>query len=259
MAPTFGGDVLALHLTKLLARAQDPNNPPLCSVFALVIDRAHSLSGNSISSTSNTITSRSFGASSSPPAEFHVLKRQQQMLVIPTTYASLNSSPAPGAVVGITLGAVLGFLLALFLFLFSFRAVYGGGGVIVEEEIIRRRRGSRSKHSRTASSISEVAAPPPVFESRRASRISRRESRRTDRPSRTGHETVVVEEELSVASDPPAVVVEEEEDDIVEVIEEHSPEPPRRKRKSGFRTVDPTQYGGGDAPSRRISRASRRE
>lgn len=67
----------------------------------------------------------------------------------------------------------------------------------------------------------------------------------------------MVEEHMSPE---PTVEVEEEEDDIVEVIEEHSPEPPPRResRKSGFRTVDPAEFGGGNAPSRKISRASRR-
>jgi hypothetical protein len=43
------------------------------------------------------------------------------------------------------------------------------------------------------------------------------------------------------------------EDEVV-VIEEHSP--PRRaksKRESGYRTVDPLAYGGGDRPLRKVS------
>jgi hypothetical protein len=48
------------------------------------------------------------------------------------------------------------------------------------------------------------------------------------------------------------------EDDIVEVIEEHSPvrRPSRReiKRASRYRLVDPTEFGGGDRPTRRESR-----
>ena len=48
-----------------------------------------------------------------------------------------------------------------------------------------------------------------------------------------------------------------DEDDIVEVIEEHSPvrRPSKReKRTSGFRTVDPAEFGGGGAPMRKVSR-----
>jgi hypothetical protein len=53
------------------------------------------------------------------------------------------------------------------------------------------------------------------------------------------------------------VVEREPEDDIVEVIEEHSPSRRswRRKRdhrRSGFRTVDPAEYGGGYSVRRKI-------
>ena len=52
--------------------------------------------------------------------------------------------------------------------------------------------------------------------------------------------------------------VDDREDDIVEVIEEHSParRPVRResKRASGYRTVDPAEFGGGDRPMRKVSR-----
>lgn len=52
------------------------------------------------------------------------------------------------------------------------------------------------------------------------------------------------------------VVVEEEEDDIVEVIEEHSPDRrgSRNKRASGFRTVDPAQFGGGTNARKSVPR-----
>jgi len=50
-----------------------------------------------------------------------------------------------------------------------------------------------------------------------------------------------------------SVMVEEEEDDVVEVIEEHSPERPAR-RKSGYRTVDPAEFGGGNEPRRKLGR-----
>lgn len=44
-------------------------------------------------------------------------------------------------------------------------------------------------------------------------------------------------------------------DDVVEVIEEHSDIPPRRKstrRGSGYRSVDPNLYAGGDYPQRNV-------
>lgn len=129
----------------------------------------------------------------------------------------------------------------------------------MEEDVIRRHR-RVSKRSPTASSVSEAPAPPEpvVRESRRSSRRETRTSRRASRPQpRPEPEQVIVEEEMSV-EEPEAVVVEEEDDDIVEVIEEHSPEPPPRRKKSGYRTVDPAEYGGGDAPSRGVRRNSRR-
>ena len=68
-------------------------------------------------------------------------------------------------------------------------------------------------------------------------------------PEREIHE-VEVEEERRVDGD-----------DVVEVIEEQSvstAEPPRRK-KSGYRTVDPNQYGGGNYPQREIYDSDRRK
>ena len=71
-------------------------------------------------------------------------------------------------------------------------------------------------------------------------------------PSRTRRETIIVEERRTSRPAPPP------EDDIVEVIEEHSPvrRPSRResKRSSGFRTVDPAEFAGGDRPMRKMSR-----
>jgi hypothetical protein len=163
--------------------------------------------------------------------ELPIVKRQQNgILAIPTTYAGLNAGPTPGAVVGIVLGSLLGFLLCLFL-VYSIVRFSGrfGGNRVVEEEIITTRRRSRSRSSRSASEVIEVEVP-------------RRERRR--RTMR--EETIVVEERVS-----------EPEDDIVEVIEEHSPErrpSGKSKRASGFRTVDPTELGGGGRPMRKVSK-----
>lgn len=259
MAPSIAVDFHHPQHHRLLTRAQDPNNPPLASVFALVIDRARALSARGMSAVSKSISSRNVAKAAAPVGKLSIAKRQQQILVIPTTYANLNDGPDPGAVVGITIGAILGFLLLFFLMLFIFRAASGGrgGGDVVEEDIIRRHHTARSRSTRkrspTASSMSEVPLPPePVVESRRSSRREARTSRRTSRQTRREPEEVIVEEAMS--EEPDAVVVEEEEDDVVEVIEEHSPEPPPRRKKSGYRTVDPAEYGGGDAPSRRVGR-----
>lgn len=235
-------------------------------------------------STSNalarSLSNRSTARSTAALSKLQSMKRQQQILVIPTTYANLRSSPAPGAVVGITLGAVFGFLLALFIVVLTFRYTYGRTRV-VEEELVTRR--SRRSHKQSASASSASDAPPipipipeVVVETRRSSRNTRRDSRRTSRLSRRSPAEVIVEEELSSVHDEviveeeessvrsrDEVVVEEEEDDIVEVIEEHSPEPPPRRKPSArrsatFRTVDPAEFGGGNAPSRRISRNTNR-
>ena len=51
-----------------------------------------------------------------------------------------------------------------------------------------------------------------------------------------------------------------EPDEVVEVFEEHSPvrreskKESRRVSGSGFRTVDPEAFGGGDRPMRKVSR-----
>ena len=88
--------------------------------------------------------------------------------------------------------------------------------------------------------MSEVSRPAPE--------PRRRESRRT----------TVVEETRRTSTREPEI---EREEDIVEVIEEHSPV--RRKTgsrresnrvSSGFRTVDPAEFGGGDRPVRKVSR-----
>jgi hypothetical protein len=180
------------------------------------------------------------------PAPILLSKRQTQVLAIPTTYEGLNSGPKPGIVVGIVLGTVAGFLVLLWLIYACANlggdpfSVFGGWGrqTVVEEEIIRRHSRSRSpSRSRSRASHTETAEVLSVHRS----------------PSRRVRETIVVEEERRTSRPPPP-----EEDDIVEVIEEHSPvrRPSRResKRTSGFRTVDPAEFGGGDRPMRKVSR-----
>lgn len=294
-------------------RSSNPNYPSLTSVFALVINRARTLVNSSSNAFARSLSNRSTHRSVAAISKLSKVKRQQEILVIPTTYAHIHDSPSPGAVVGITLGAIIGFLLALLLMILAFRFI-GGGAEIVEEEIVTRRsRHSHSKSVKKSTTISSSSDAPPipepehepepifdpepevvVMESRRSSRQSRRESRmsrRTSRMSRRSPEQVIVEEEMSSVHEAPLprepeevivieeesevhtaepvdehVIVEEEEDDIVEVIEEHSPEPPPRRRSSAatrrssaaFRTIDPAEYGGGDAPSRRISRQTNR-
>lgn len=296
MAPTIA-EIPQPRYFHLFTRASDPNYPSLTSLFAVIINRARNLTQSSSNALARSLSSRSAHRSAAAISKLSTLKRQQQILVIPTTYGHLNDSPKPGAVVGITLGAVFGFLLALTIMILVFRSVYGGDSEVVEEEIItkRSRRSHTKKQSSTVSSSSDgppipvpIPIPTPVvMESRRSSRQSRRQSHVSRRTTRRSPEQVIVEEELSsvrsarrgpeevivveeestvhTAEPEEHVVVEEEEDDIVEVIEEHSPEPPSRRRPSAaarrsgaFRTVNPAEFGGGDAPSRRISRQTNR-
>ncbi|KAL8660217.1 MAG: hypothetical protein Q9226_000019 [Calogaya cf. arnoldii] len=178
---------------------------------------------------------------------FHPLLRRQQAppRLIPATYAGLNKGPTPGTVVGIVLGSVAGFLLILWLIYtcVNFNAARGVS-TYEEEAVVRRRsrspRSSRRSPSRHAPSRSRSRSE--VIEVSRHRSPPRRETRR---------ETVIMEER----SRPPPPPVERE-DDIVEVIEEHSPV--RRssgsRRVSGYRTVDPEAFGGGNRPLRKVSR-----
>ncbi|KAL8802609.1 MAG: hypothetical protein Q9182_003700 [Xanthomendoza sp. 2 TL-2023] len=175
------------------------------------------------------------------------LARRQQAppRLIPETYAGLNKGPPPGTVVGIVLGSVAGFLLILWLIYtcINFNAARGVS-TYEEETIVRRRsrspRSSRRSPSRHAPSRSRSRSE--VIEVSRHRSPPRRETRR---------ETVILEER----SRPPPPPVERE-DDIVEVIEEHSPV--RRssgsRRVSGYRTVDPEAYAGGNRPLRKVGR-----
>jgi len=199
-------------------------------------------------------------------------KRQTQVLAIPTTYQGLNAGPPPGTVVGIVLGSVAGFLLLLWLIYTCvsmgrnrFSGAREVNTTVIEEEVIHRRersprrsvrsaRSARSAHSvsrsRSRSETIEVASVhrSPIRRPSRRERVVVESVRRTTRPAPPPPEDDIVE------------VIEEHSpvDDIVEVIEEHSPvrRPSRKesRRTSGFRTVDPAEYAGGDRPMRKVSR-----
>ncbi|KAL2060835.1 hypothetical protein VTL71DRAFT_8887 [Oculimacula yallundae] len=166
--------------------------------------------------------------------------RQLGQGIIPTTYGQLNSGPAPGTVIGIVLGSVGGFLLILWLIYTCMQfGTVSSRSSYTESVIIQNRRKSHhgSSRSRRASETVEVRrAPSPVRIVREPSRVERvivEESRETRRER---------ERSRSLGGS-----------DEVVVIEEHSP--PRRKksarvsseterRDSGYRTVDPSNYGG---------------
>lgn len=167
----------------------------------------------------------------------HLATRQSSSALIPENYTNRNTGPSPGTVVGIVLGSVGGFLLILWL-LYS---CFGGGSIWPSNEsegsiVIRERKRSHRSHSTRSRRVSEARSVP-------VERVIVTEERRT----RTRAPPVV---ESSIGSS--------DADEVV-VIEEHSP--PRRsksKRESGYRTVDPLAYGGGDRPLRKVSAGSRR-
>ncbi|OAP59420.1 hypothetical protein AYL99_06718 [Fonsecaea erecta] len=205
----------------------------IASFFALVLREVLQLSRRTLHASTSPATKPSrrelvqpIFLQPSAPLE----KRQTAVLAIPTTYAGLNSGPAPGALVGIVLGSVGGFILILYIILSLFRlSGWGGGQEVVAEEVIRHHRRRPSRSTPSSRSMSHVGTHRPE-------RVLRQQ------------ETVTVEEHF----DGPSV-----EEDIVEVIEEHSPErsPPRKpSRRSGFRTLDPAEFGGGTRPMRKVPR-----
>ncbi|KAI9654026.1 MAG: hypothetical protein M1831_005543 [Alyxoria varia] len=223
-----------------------------------------------------------------PLSSFNTLeKRQQQqqrLVFIPDFYRDTTSSPAPGVVVGATLGAVIGFLFLVWLVQFIMNSKKSGAIEGDESEVVavrrershspRRRHHRKHRSRRVRSEVSQVSShhtPPPPPRSpprRRSERMIVEETRRTERSQppppvpppmspemhRERESTYLEETERRVAGD-----------DVVEVIEEHSSvsapsapsEPPKRK-KSGYRTVDPNAYAGGNYPQQDVSRERRR-
>lgn len=246
MAPTIHSDEsVSSHLFQLFSRSllslssratDDDSPPPLASVFATIIKGTGNITRRAIREALSPRTSASSFSSDVPiylTTPHSLQKRQRAVLAIPTTYAGLNSGPAPGAVVGITLGAIAGFIVILYIVLSAIRL----SGWTQREEVIVEEHHHRRSHTRSRSrsrAMTEVSSP------------------RRERVVREREERVVVEERHM---EPESVIVDEEEDDIVEVIEEHSPErPPKRDppRRSGFRTVDPAEFAGGHQPRRSL-------
>ncbi|KAL1856630.1 hypothetical protein Plec18170_003600 [Paecilomyces lecythidis] len=155
-----------------------------------------------------------------------LVRRQTQVVSIPATYGGLNAGPSPGVVAGIILGSVGGFLLLLYI-IYTAVAWNNSRFNITEEDIVVQRSPSHRRRSREVVEVVRSRSPPR---------------------SRHHHDRIVVDESVTTQT----------EDDVVEVIEEASSvEPaPRRSRRSGgsYRTVDPYEYGGGQAPPRRVRR-----
>jgi hypothetical protein len=184
------------------------------------------------------------------PRRTATLQPRQNIIAIPTVYQGLDSGPSPGAVVGIVLGSVFGFLLLIWLlWVLSNGTSFIRTTNVEEEDVYVSRRRSRSPRSRRSSRRTEMVSRSPA----RRERVVRQERIVRDipaprEPSRM-RETIIVD-------GPPPVERRVEGDDIVEVIEEHSSisgaPPPRRKsggrRSSGYRSVDPNSFAGGDYP-----------
>lgn len=174
-----------------------------------------------------------------PTASFHNdniflasnLQKRYTTVSIPSTYGRLHTSPPPGTVAGIVIGSVGGVVLILYL---TFLALNPGGlargkpSSSIDEEVVVRSRRTPSHRGDTIEVLEE--------RDRNRSRSYRR------RPSR---ERVVVEESMtgsSVTDRGNVVEVEEESSGMSSA----SPRPPPRTR-SGVRTVDPHDYGGGSS------------
>lgn len=162
------------------------------------------------------------------------LEKRYSTVSIPSTYGRLHSSPAPGTVAGIVLGSVGGVVLILYL---TFLALNPGGlargssSVIDEEVVVRSRPGSR-RHS----DMIEVVEG----RDRRHDSYRRRLSPR---------DQITVEESMTGSQ-----TTDSRRNDFIEVMEEESSglssvsRPPRmrsRSRRSGVRSVNPHDHGGG--------------
>jgi hypothetical protein len=205
-------------------------------------------------STASSLVRRASSSTADGTASFLSFVRRQTTAIIPADYGGVDTSQSPGAVIGIVLGSVAGFLLLLWLLYTLMGGNMGGASSEIDSVVIQeRKRSSRRGSSRRGSS-------------RRGS-VEVREVRR-ERPIPVVERVVV--EERRESRPAPAVVVESSigsEDEVV-VIEEHSP--PRRAssskkvrevrevRESGYRTVDPMAYGGGDEPLRDVDRRGSR-
>lgn len=236
------------------------HHPP--EIRALVSSAINILAerGNPVLTPTPTLKPRSLASLFRRQATTTVTSTSSGPPIIPATYSGLNTGPAPGTVVGIVFGSVAGFLLLLWLIYtcFSIGGAPPVSSVVDEREEVVVRRRSRSSprrevSSHTRSEVIEVSqtrdrtrTPSPPSPPSPVRSPPRRQSTRTER--------IVIEETRRASRPPPPPPPP---DDIVEVIEEHSPDPPSRRasrRQSGFRTVDPNDFGGGDRQLRSVSR-----
>ncbi|KAK3400164.1 hypothetical protein B0T20DRAFT_178818 [Sordaria brevicollis] len=130
-----------------------------------------------------------FAVAGNPPPSTLTLERERATRVvlarqyaetstIPAYYGALDSSPSPGAVVGITLGAVAGFILILFLIytlinLGGYSTAISESGAGTESVVTRR---SRRHRHRSSTYHSETGGSRVLYKSRRRNRSRSRGS-----------------------------------------------------------------------------------
>jgi hypothetical protein len=194
-------------------------------------------------------------ALSSLPHTAQIARRQNSgTAVIPSVYKL--DGPQPAAVAGIVLGSVAGFILIILLlfFLSGNTPSWTITGENQEIAVVRREDGGPSSrgHRRSRGSRSErveVRERSPRVRTAIVEETTRRESRR---PPSIVSERIVMDSRRGSRGPPPIRRVDG--DDIVEVIEEGSsigdapPRRDRRRRSSGYRSVDPHRFAGGDYP-----------
>jgi hypothetical protein len=172
--------------------------------------------------------------------------------------------PQPGAVAGIVLGSVAAFVLIILLLFFLSGNAPSWTITGENEEIAVVRRDDRSSRGHRRSRRSGRSERIEVRErSPRVRTTIVEETRRGDgrRPPSIVSERIVDSRRGSLGPPPIRRV---DGDDIVEVIEEGSsigdmpPRRDRRRRSSGYRSVDPHRYAGGNYPQVRVSRSSSR-
>lgn len=222
------------------------------------------------------------------PSRIHLAPRQAQtslipvngVVAIPATYNDLNGPPA-GQVVGIVLGSVFGFILLIWL-IYSILGpkdpVIADDSTVTDLPPPRERRKSRHRHR--SRSVRSRSRSPSIDVRERTVREVREVHTDGPRivpmpmpmappmyvppPREPMVERVVVEERRerprSRSRMTRGTATDSGADEVV-VIEEHSPSPKRdrsrrrsRRGSGAYRPVDPDQWGGGDAPPRRVSR-----
>jgi hypothetical protein len=192
------------------------------------------------------------------PSTPQILKRQnsQGTAVIPSVYKI--DGPQPAAVAGIVLGSVAGFLLLIILIFFLSGNTPSFTITGETEEIVRRDDRSRSNRRSRRSDRSERIEVGERNPRVRTTIVE--ETRRGDRRAPSIVSEMIVDDRRS--SRPPPIR-RVDGDDIVEVIEEGSSigdMPPRRdsrrRRSSGYRSVDPNLFAGGDYSQVRVERSS---